>query len=618
MQVRDSSTNSWFSLNILKSTGTAARFFKVLDTITGRWKTSIEIDDDVIDIITGPKGDTGQRGERATVTVGTVTTGASGTSAVVNNDGTTSDAILSFVIPKGDTGESASITVGSVTTLTASGQASVTNVGTEQDAIFNFAIPRGLTGLAATTDVGTVTTGAPGTAAKISNSGDANNAILNFTIPSGDVGATGAQGYNGGIRYTYSTTVTEADPGSGKIRFNNTNLQLATYAYMNNVSLSNSNMTSWYESFDDNGNTIKGHMIINGEGTPSETVFAVTGITAKSGFYKVAIVYVSGVNSLPNNTIVSALYVRSGDKGDGVPAGGSTGQLVVKTPTGYGWSPNLVSDNYGFTTGVDTSLLHLQNYYSGIGYLTQNLRRDGSGNWNLDNNTFAGAGLVFQTNPGVDTGKIHMMTCAPGYDSGSLPATTTWDIATGRLGLKTQSPTADLDVNGTVRFRHQLFDSLNSNGATGLILGNTDGKPVWVVENEAGRYGCSAWKTTASSPSPSIVGVGVITKYDTVWHNDGQLNTTTGVYTVPKAGLYRVAFSALKANNNTSTEVRLFRNGVATGVRGYADSINSGEFENLSFEVQGNFQANDTLDIRVTQGAVLGNESCYLNICKVR
>lgn len=58
----------------------------------------------------GPKGDKGDPGipglpgRAATVTVGTTTTGAPGTNAQVTNSGTSSDAVLNFVIPRGATG----------------------------------------------------------------------------------------------------------------------------------------------------------------------------------------------------------------------------------------------------------------------------------------------------------------------------------------------------------------------------------------------------------------------------------------------------------------------------------------------------------------------------------
>lgn len=53
----------------------------------------------------GTDGQDGQDGAAATVTVGSTTTGAAGSSASVTNSGTTSAAVLDFVIPKGDKGD---------------------------------------------------------------------------------------------------------------------------------------------------------------------------------------------------------------------------------------------------------------------------------------------------------------------------------------------------------------------------------------------------------------------------------------------------------------------------------------------------------------------------------
>ena len=49
-------------------------------------------------------GQTGQTGQAATVTVGSTTTGNAGTNASVTNSGTSSAAVLDFVIPRGNTG----------------------------------------------------------------------------------------------------------------------------------------------------------------------------------------------------------------------------------------------------------------------------------------------------------------------------------------------------------------------------------------------------------------------------------------------------------------------------------------------------------------------------------
>lgn len=57
---------------------------------------------------TGPTGDTGPQGPAGTISIGAVTTGAAGTGALITNTGTSSAAILNFVIPKGDPGDPAS------------------------------------------------------------------------------------------------------------------------------------------------------------------------------------------------------------------------------------------------------------------------------------------------------------------------------------------------------------------------------------------------------------------------------------------------------------------------------------------------------------------------------
>ena len=179
---------------------------------------------------TGPAGANGEDGEAATITVGTTTTSDPGTDAVVTNSGTATNAILNFVIPRGATGatgatgpagEAATITVGTTTTGAPGTDAVVTNSGTATNAILNFVIPRGETGAtgpqgptgatgatgpqgptgatgatgpagadgeAATITVGTTTTGEPGTEASVTNVGTANAAILNFVIPAGEPG----------------------------------------------------------------------------------------------------------------------------------------------------------------------------------------------------------------------------------------------------------------------------------------------------------------------------------------------------------------------------------------------------------------------------------------------
>lgn len=182
--------------------------------------TVIVTGDDTAVVVSGV-GIQGGQGEAGTVDVGTVTTGAAGSSASVTNVGNQYSAILDFVIPRGDTGATgpqgpqgqqgatgtaATITVGSVSSSAPGGSATVTNSGTSSAAVLDFVLPRGDTGpqgstgaagTAATITVGSTSTGAAGSTAVVTNSGTSSAAVLNFTIPRGDTGATGAQGAKG-------------------------------------------------------------------------------------------------------------------------------------------------------------------------------------------------------------------------------------------------------------------------------------------------------------------------------------------------------------------------------------------------------------------------------------
>jgi hypothetical protein len=146
----------------------------------------------------GAKGPRGDPGTAATVAVGTTTTGAPGSNASATNVGTTSAAVLDFVIPqgaKGDSGASASVAVGTTTTGAAGTNASVTNSGTAIAAVLDFVIPQGAkgdSGASASIAVGTTTTGAPGTNASVTNSGTAGAAVFDFVVPQGPKGDPGA------------------------------------------------------------------------------------------------------------------------------------------------------------------------------------------------------------------------------------------------------------------------------------------------------------------------------------------------------------------------------------------------------------------------------------------
>lgn len=103
------------------------------------------------------KGEKGDKGDTGAITVGNVTTGNAGSSAIITNSGTSTDAVLNFTIPKGDKGDTGAITVGTVTTGNAGSSVIITNSGTPSDAVLNFTIPKGDKGEQGTGFAGTLT-----------------------------------------------------------------------------------------------------------------------------------------------------------------------------------------------------------------------------------------------------------------------------------------------------------------------------------------------------------------------------------------------------------------------------------------------------------------------------
>jgi len=120
-------------------------------------------------------------------------------------------------------------------------------------------------------------------------------------------------------QFTYSTTVTVADPGSGFIRFNNTTISSATIAYIDDAEANGTDVVAWVQSFDDvTGNaTNRGRIRVSKANTlDTWHVFKVNAaITDASGYTKIPLTYIDGAGSLANNDKVFVSFVASGEDG---------------------------------------------------------------------------------------------------------------------------------------------------------------------------------------------------------------------------------------------------------------------------------------------------------------
>ena len=155
--------------------------------------------------------------------------------------------------------------------------------------------------LAGTITIGTVTTGAAGSSATVSNSGTSNAAIFDFSIPRGDTGATGAAGSDGadgtdgfvpGLKYTFSSTTTDSDPGSGTIRFNHGTFASITELYLDNEDSDTIDVSGVIDLWDDVVNAVaRGYLrIYKADDSTVVRVFKVSGaVTDATGYRKVAV-----------------------------------------------------------------------------------------------------------------------------------------------------------------------------------------------------------------------------------------------------------------------------------------------------------------------------------------
>jgi hypothetical protein len=218
---------------------------------------------------------------------------------------------------KGDPGDAATINVGTVTTVGPDNPAVVTNSGSSSAAVFDFDIPQGVQGDqgvqgvpgekgdpgdAATVDAGTVTTVGPDDPATVTNSGTSSAAIFDFGIPQG---VQGDQGDAATVDVGTTTTVGPDDPAA--------------------VTNSGTSSAAIFD-FD----------IPQGvQGDPGDAATIAVGTVTTVGPADPATVTNSGTSSaavfdfgIPQG--VQGDQGETGAPGEGVAAGGTTGQVLAK------------------------------------------------------------------------------------------------------------------------------------------------------------------------------------------------------------------------------------------------------------------------------------------------
>ena len=144
----------------------------------------------------------------------------------------------------------------------------------------------------------------------------------------GNTGSTGASGTNSQLSMTWNSSTSDADPGAGKIAFNNGTISSVSILYVDDADDASADISSFVQSWDDVSNGVaRGIVTITKEGTASTyATFKVSGaVTDASGYTKVPVTHVVSSGTFSNTDGVGVHFSYSGADGtgdiDGVTAG---------------------------------------------------------------------------------------------------------------------------------------------------------------------------------------------------------------------------------------------------------------------------------------------------------
>ena len=176
------------------------------------------------------------------------------------------------------------------------------------------------------------------------------------TGDTGNTGSTGAAGTNSQLAMTWSSATSDADPGAGKIAFNNATLGSVSILYVDDVDDAGATISGFVQSWDDISNGVaRGIVTVTKEGTPATyALFKVTGaVTNASGYTKVPVTHVVSSGTFSNTNGVGVHFSYSGVDGSGNVSTDGVQTLTNKTLT----SPKINEDVAVTSTATELNLL---------------------------------------------------------------------------------------------------------------------------------------------------------------------------------------------------------------------------------------------------------------------
>jgi hypothetical protein len=166
-------------------------------------------------------------------------------------------------------------------------------------------------------------------------------------------GNVGADGYDPGYRFGFSTTTSDSDPGAGTLRANNATIGSVTQLYIDNVDAGGASVTAWLDSLDDSTNTAhRGYLRLQKAGNPAIWAeFSVNGsVVDGTGYRKVPVAFVASNGTFSNSDALVLTFQRTGNVG---ASGSGTGDLLSTNNLSDVANAATARTNLGLQIGVN-------------------------------------------------------------------------------------------------------------------------------------------------------------------------------------------------------------------------------------------------------------------------
>ena len=238
---------------------------------------------------------------------------------------------------------------------------------------------------------------------------------------------------------TFSNSTSDADPGAGKIAFNNATLSSVSVLFIDDTDDAGVDISAFVQSFDNVTNAeAKGFVQITKEGTASTfAIYKVSGaVTDASGYSKVAVTHVVSNGTFSNSDGVTVAFTQSGQDGSG-----ALSNVVEDTSPQLGGNLDMNGQDIVTTSNADIELAP-----------------NGTGKTVLKGNTNPGT-LVFncESNSHGQTVKsqphsasvTNVLTLPPGGDQEIVGASATQTLTNKTIGVSQLSGQVAVAKGGT-------------------------------------------------------------------------------------------------------------------------------------------------------------------------